>query len=182
MGGGANDSSSSSKTIPKWAQPVFEGQIMPLVSGLINNYTPGGGDLRNEAVAGMEKTASGANLLPSSNPTLQGNIDAITRSSQQYLDRNLNKFNGTAQQVGGLFGTKALQGQNDLVRQSAGDVTDKISALVGNNYNTGLGLQQQAQSNLLSASQQPLNELVSLINELRAPSSSGSSSGFNFSI
>lgn len=176
LGAGVSDSSSKSSAFPKWATPLFAKEVLPYTRTLLQGYDPSGGALRKAAGAEYETTLSGARLNPATNPYLAKTGEAITRTSQEALDRALGSVGRNAQGQGMLLSGATSKIMGDTARRSTQDVADRLTNLFGQNFAQERGLMANAAPQAVATSQLDLQQLLSFLQLLKGGESKGSSS------
>jgi hypothetical protein len=182
LGGGQSSSSNKSTSIPKWALPFFQKELMPQVQKLFGTYDQTGGTTRSLADQSLQSRLSGSRLDSSTNAPLQETLDAIASRGFENLG-HVQAGNARANQVtsGSPFDTKALQISAMADRKALSDIGQQQSALKYGDYRAERGSEDAAQQPALAMQGFDLSKLMGFIEQLRADSSRGSSSSWNAS-
>ena len=124
-------------------------------SNYISQIDPTGGQFRKVGEQQLLDTASGKYLNPESNPYLAKTADVISRTSQENVNKTLNRLGGQAQMGGAWGSNKAAQVNATTGRAMMQDLADKQAGLYGTNYERERALQTQAIQPLIKQGEYP---------------------------
>jgi hypothetical protein len=189
--GGAQSSHSTSRTLLREAMPMFIGgkkadpsnrTVMGMGQELLNSFDPTGGELGKASRDYTLSTARGDYMDVMQNPILQNIFDAIKRGGVEEFNATSGRLGAQAQRTGTWGSNKQAQSIGAAGRRTVQDVSDKGLSLFGSQYDKERGYRDQAAANASAQSQIPMQTLQAFLNQMRAPTSSSASSGFNFGV
>jgi len=140
--GGGGTSSSQQSWFP--GSEDYLNKFKGIGSNYISRIDPTGGQFRKVGEQQLLDTASGKYLNPESNPYLAKTADVISRTSQENVNKTLNRLGGQAQMGGAWGSNKAAQVNATTGRRMMQDLADKLTGLYGSNYQTERARQNAA--------------------------------------
>lgn len=177
MGGGGTTSttSSTSSEWPSWAEG-FGRKIGAAGENWLSQYgAAGDSPLKTAAEANLAKYQSADFLNPDNDPTLAGQVAAITRSGNEAFKMNDANLAGQAAEAGGLLSTKTAAARALQARNSAADIAGKIADLRAGIYKDRLGLQANSVASALTQGDDALSKAFQAASIVRGTGGSSSS-------
>ena len=174
LSGSYSSNKSTSRSIPKWAEPFFK-EAMDAGSSLLGRFDPyQQTDDNRAAEAEIRKTLAGSYLKADSNPYVGGMADEVTRRSREFLNTALARIGAGSQTGGTLESSYTPRIQAQAVRQSADDLSGNLTSLFSDNYTRERDNQLKSVDQSLGLAERPFDLAERILAILRGTGTSKS--------